>query len=301
MFLTGASIIVIFELSGTTNFFQLSRPPYRIGVIISGAGALASVVLTGGLLYLYDKQREILNEQKKLSEYQQSALLKIKDHRLIPYEETKEFQEEEYTDPHRNLTLYQSEYIEIDLSNIGRAPAYDLRIELYVTADGESYSGAPPLVDGDYKSVISGLRGREIDTIFHNPEGNSIQSESGDARTFTVPMITLNERIPYTWKENSVLHRFPPASSIFRCAKSSLDSSISAYLLLWYKDGRGNQGPNVVRMVNISPDDLTDLDDIDVEGDDSVIDQLPDLNDLFEEHGDSVAEPVPDLDHPSDR
>jgi hypothetical protein len=300
------ALISVSEYCGITNIFSLSDPPYSVANIIGGLGAIASVFLSAGLVYLYNKQHGVLTEQKKLSEYQQSALLKIDDHRIIPYEKTKNIQDNLNTGIDTdNLVLYQTEFVEVDITNIGLAPAHNLQVELYIQADNEHYSIAPPLVEGEVEDVISDLHGRNIDTIFHNTEGNSIQAES-DSQTYTVPLITLTEVIPDGWKEGCILHRWPPASAILRCAKQNVDSDFSIYLLLWSKDGSGTRGPQLIRVVGVSPEELTDLEDIDTEdieldGEESVADEFPDLNEIFGDIGDSIPEPLPDLEHPDER
>lgn len=301
----GIVVVSVLEYCGLINIFKLSDPPYSVANIIGGIGAIASVFLSAGLVYLYDKQHGVLTEQKKLSEYQQSALLKIDDHRIIPYKTSKSIQDDlDSSIEVDNLVLYQTEFLEVDITNIGLAPAHDLRVELYIQAGENHYSVSPPLVEGEVKEVISDLHGRNIDTIFHNTEGNSIRAES-DSQTYTVPLISITENIPNTWKQGCTLHRWPPASAILRCAKRNVDTDFSIYLFLWSEDGSGHCGPQLIRVIGVSADDLSSLEDIDtdeinIDGED-IVDEFPDLNEIFEEIGDSIPESPPDLEHPDKR
>jgi len=65
----GIVSVTVLEYCGKINIFTLSDPPYSVSNIIGGLGSIASVFLSAGLVYLYNKQHGVLTEQKKLSEY----------------------------------------------------------------------------------------------------------------------------------------------------------------------------------------------------------------------------------------
>jgi hypothetical protein len=289
------------DLSGIFDFYTIPTPPYEIPGLISGLGALTSVILSAGLLYLYDKQRDVLNEQKQLTEYQQTALPRIEDHELVSYESTKNYQDEHHSTGGNpdNLVLYQTEYLELDLSNVGLAPAHDLRVEFYVEAGDESYTAALPVISGNWQSAISRLHGENKTTVFLNTEGNAIASDS-DIETHTVPLTVLTENIPESWKEFG-LHRWPPAQSVIHCAKTNTDADITAGLLLWFKDGRGPVGPQYIRFVDVPRDDVLTTKEA-VRDDDLEYEDATDLNGIFGDVGSATeGDALPDIKHPDER
>lgn len=60
---------IFVDIAAIYNVYTVPSPPYGVPGIVSGIGAAASVLVSVLLLYVYDRQREILSEQKNLSEY----------------------------------------------------------------------------------------------------------------------------------------------------------------------------------------------------------------------------------------
>lgn len=215
---------LVVEFGGIYDIYNIPSPPYDIPSIIGGIGAAASVLVSILLLYVYDRQREILSEQKDLTEYQQTSLLNVEDHTLIDYTESKEYQQKNHSSTGNpdNLVLYQTEYMEVDISNVGLAPAHDLRVELYVKTEEARYSASLPLIAGHWKEVVSDLHTENKSSIFLNSDGNAIGSDS-EVETHTVPLAVLTEYMPDDWRQPYDLHRWPPANSVVRCAEESVD------------------------------------------------------------------------------
>lgn len=293
--------VILVDTADIYNIYTVPSPPYGVSGIVSSIGAAASVLVSILLLYVYDRQREILSEQKNLTEYQQTSLLKVEDHTPIGYQESKDYQDENHssTSNRDNLVLYQTEYLEIDISNVGLAPAHDLRIELYVETEDGRYTANLPLIAGDWKEVISRLYSDNKSSIFLNADGNAIASDSA-VETHTVPLTVLTENIPKGWKKPLDLHRWPPANSVVRCAEKNGEGKTTVALLLWFKDGRGPQGPHYIRCVDVESDKFLFAKEA-VKKDGKKYDDGADLKKILDTGTASQKDRIPDIEHPEVR
>lgn len=294
-------IVVFVDAAGIYNIYTVPSPPYGLPGIVGGIGAGASVLVSILLLYVYDRQREILSEQKSLTEYQQTSLLRVEDHTPVEYQESKEYQEENYSSAGRqdNLVLYQTEYLEVDISNVGLAPAHDLRIELYIETEDGRYTANLPMIAGEWKDVVSQLYSDNKSSIFLNSDGNAIASDS-QVETHTVPLTVLTENIPEDWKKPFDLHRWPPANSVVRCAEENGEGKTTVALLLWFKDGRGPQGPHYIRCVDVESDEFIFAKEA-VEMDGKEYDDGADLRGILDTGTSSQEDRIPDIEHPEVR
>lgn len=289
------------DTAGIYNLYTIPSPPYDITGIIGSIGAAASVLVSILLLYVYDRQREILSEQKNLTEYQHTSLLKVEDHTPIGYQESKEYQDDNHSSAgaQENLVLYQTEYLEVDISNVGLAPAHDLRVELYIETEDGRYTANLPLIAGDWQEVISQLYSDNKSSLFLNSDGNAIASDSA-VETHTVPLTTLTDRIPEEWKKPGDLHRWPPANSVVRCAEENGKGKTTVALLLWFKDGRGPQGPHYIRCVDVESDEFLFAKEA-VKKDGKEYKDGADLKEILNTGTASQENRIPDIKHPEVR
>ena len=292
---------IFVDIAGIYNIYTIPSPPYGIPGIVSGIGAAASVLVSVLLLYVYDRQREILSEQKNLTEYQQTSLLKVEDHTPVEYQNSKNYQDENHSSAGNqdNLVLYQTEYLELDITNVGLAPAHDLRVELYIETGGERYTASLPLIAGGWKDVVSRLYSENKSLVFLNSDGNAIASDS-TVETHTVPLTILAEKIPEEWKKPWDLHRWPPANSVVRCAEENGGGKTTVALLLWFKDGRGPQGPHYIRCVDVESDEFIFAKEA-VERDDKEYEDGADLKEILDTGTSSEEDRIPDIEHPEVR
>ncbi|MDQ2054126.1 hypothetical protein [Halobellus sp. H-GB7] len=297
------SILIIFfvDTAGIYNIYKIPSPPYGLPGIIGGIGAGASVLVSILLLYVYDKQREIISEQKNLTEYQQTALLRVADHTPVEYQESKNYQEDNCASANLpdNLVLYQTEYLEVDISNIGLAPAHDLRVELYIETEDGRYTASLPMIAGEWKEVVSELYSNNKSSIFLNADGNAIASDSS-VETHTVPLTVFTENIPEEWKKLFSLHKWPPANSVVRCAEKNGEGKTTVALLLWFKDGRGPQGPHYLRCVDVESDEFLFAKEA-VQKDGEEYDDGADLREILDTGTSSQEDRIPNIEHPEIR
>ena len=294
-------LIVFFDLPPIDTVYNFPSPPYSVSGIFNGIGAVASVLVSILLLYVYDKQREILSEQKELTEYQQTSLLRVEDHTLIDYQELKDYQDENHSSAGSsdNLVLYQTEYLELDISNVGLAPAHDLRVELYIKTDDERYTASLPMLAGSWKDVISDIYSNNQVSLLLNREGNAIATDT-EAETHTVPLTVFTDSIPEDWKESSSLHNSPPANSVIRCAEGAGTGKTTVALLLWFRDGRGPQGPLYIRIVDVQSDEfLFAREAVEMEGKEHS--DGADLKEILDTGESSPGDRIPDIEHPDVR
>lgn len=286
------------DTAGIYNIYTIPSPPYRLPGIIGGIGSAASVLVSILLLYVYDKQREALSEQKNLTEYQQTALLEIEDHTPIEYQESRDYQDQNHssTGKQDNLVLYQTEYLEVDFSNVGLAPAHDLRVELYIATEDRRYSASLPLIEGEWKEVISQLYSDNKSSLFLNTDGKAIASNS-EVETHTVPLTVLTENIPEEWKKPFSLHRWPPANSVVHCAEEYGGEKTTVALLLWFKDGRGPQGPHYIRCIDVESDEFLFAREA-VKKDNKGPEDGADLKEILDTGRPSQKSRIPDIEHP---
>lgn len=293
--------VIFVDTAGIYNVYTIPWPPYSVKGVFSGIGAAASVLVSILLLYVYDRQRDILSEQKSLTEYQQTSLLNVEDHRPIDYDKSQEYQTENHSSSgaQDNLVLFQTEYIEVDISNVGLAPAHDLRVELYIETNDDRYTANLPLFPGEWEEVISELHSNNKTSLFLNSDGNAIASDS-EVETHTVPLTTLTENMPEEWKKPYDLHRWPPANGVVRCAENYGEGPTTVALLLWFKDGRGPRGPHYVRCVDVESDEFIFAREA-AGMDDKEIEDGADLKEILNTGSASKEDRIPDIEHPDIR
>lgn len=292
--------IFFVDTAGIYNIYAIPDPPYGLPGVVGGIGAAASVLVSILLLYVYDRQREILSEQKSLTEYQQTSLLKVEDHRPIEYQESKNYQDENYSSAgtQENLVLYQTEYLEVDILNVGLAPAHDLRVELYIKTEDERYTADLPLISGDWKETVSQVYSDNKSSILLNADGNAIASDS-TVETHTVPLTVFTERIPEEWKIWG-LHRWPPANSVVHGAEKNGKGKTTVALLLWFKDGRGPQGPHYIRCVDVESEEFLFTREA-IKEDGKEYEDGADLKEILNTGTASPEDRIPDIEHPEVR
>lgn len=259
----------------------------------------ASMMLTFALIAVYrdvgetqEKQKEILDEQRRLSEFAQSALPRIIEHNIVSSEDSRSYQDSK---ENKNYTFYHMEPIEFTISNSGKAPATDLTCELYIGADEETHQLAIPMVEGSWKEAIDFLYSNSMDAAFTYTKGNAIESEESKKK-YTAPLFDSPDWIPENWK-GDIVYQFPPPSSVLHYAKRNVESDFILGFLVWYTDGSGPSGPCISRFVRVSQNDVIDLQDLRNQEDLEAEDML-DLSELFEIGKLVSVEQIPELEHP---
>lgn len=280
-----SAILFFLDVNGNVDLFDIPSPPYPLTYIIMISEPIIMTILTYWLYTLYKQQKNILEDQRDLSEYQQSSLLRIENHRAIEIAESKNVQDEKAD---TNIVLNHTEYVETELSNFGRAPAHDLTLELFIKTKKESMRVTAPLIQGRYKDVISNLYSTSVSPHVLNNRGQAISPDRSNI-TFTSPLILHKEKIPSSWlPESTYIH--PPPHSILEYIKESTDSDVTLGLLFWYKDGRGENDPIMLRFVKCDNEDLVERWNTKT---------TLDLHELFSNIGEDIGpSEYPDLSYP---
>lgn len=236
----------LLEVLGVTN--QVSyNPPLDLPEFAQVVGALGSAFLTAGLLYLYSRQTAILREEKKQTEYESEALIRVEDVRIVGVEEVKEhLDEKDYNAlPH----LLNSEVVEITISNFGRAPADELRIEAILDGDGYGWTGQSPLVMGDWESAMDRLNGPSVDVIRLNDTGGAIGTDEREVK-FAASLNAISNELEEQWDTEFPINgqgpevpKYLSATDVLWAIQDMTESEVMAGIRLWYRDGTGVREP----------------------------------------------------------
>jgi hypothetical protein len=189
--------------------------------------------------------------------------------------------------------------LELDITNVGLAPAHDLRVELYIETGGERYTASLPLIAGGWKDLVSRLHSENKSLGFLNSDENAIASGSA-VETHTFPLTILAEKIPEEWKKPWDLHRWPPANSVVRCAEENKQGKTTVALLLGFRDGRGPQGPCHIRCVDIESDDFIFAKEA-VKRENKEYEDGADLKEILDTGTSSGEDRIPDIENPEVR
>lgn len=325
LFLTTIGLIGIVMLFIFQNTLPENPNTELIGIFING-------ILTLGLLYLYHQsgktqksqeeslseqanaldsqaktlskqreelstQREILAEQRDLAEYGQQSIISIDDFNFISLAESQdrhEFQE--------NTFLYYSEFVELQISNYGEAPAHDFHIELYIIADNEEFQFVSPLLREDWKYTSDKLYSEKATPVLLNREGGGISS-SDEKRTMAATLLSPIEDVPESWlsTDGFGVYKFLGPSGVLEHVADNVDGEVIIGTHLWFKDGTGTRGPKYLRWVEVSTEDLIGREDY-MDGDYDMEEDRIDLCQILHEVGSTADDAeIPDLQHPSQR
>ncbi|WP_147464896.1 hypothetical protein [Halococcus sp. IIIV-5B] len=282
-------IWAVLEVRGVIDIISVSKPPYTAGNLFSGLQSLAMVALTAAVCVVYAQQRD-------LAKYTQSSILQLDRHSIPSREDYEEYLDSDEFD---NFVLYHSEPVEFELSNFGRAPANDLRAELYYAdGNGVEYKTPIPLMSGEWKRVVDRLHSNSMTPLFHNPYGNAIASNTTN-QTFTAPFMIRPETLPKEWKATPI-HRSPPPMSVLQYAKESVDhdSNFTVGIHVWHTDGVGPQDAIYAQYVTVPQDEIISMSDL---NDGADISDRHDLKELFEIGTPATNDKFPDLEHFSKR
>ncbi len=277
------------EIYGILNVISIPSPPYAAGNLFSGIQSLAMVALTAAVYIVYLQQRD-------LAEYTQSSILQLDNHAIPSREKYTDYLD---TDEFDNFVLYHSEPVEFELSNFGRAPANDLRAELYYAdGNGVEYKTAIPLMSGGWKEVTNRLHSNSMTALFHNPYGNAIASNV-ENQVYTAPFMILPRTLPEEWKTNWV-HRSPPPASVLEYAKEAVDHDLDFTLgmHIWYTDGVGAQDAIYAQYVTVPQNKIISMSDLNNGAD---VSDRHDLKELFEIGNPASEDRFPNLEHFSKR
>lgn len=291
-------IVLAIDYLGVYDIVTISNPPYSPRQIVTGLEPILIIVLTYAIYQTYQRQSDIMADQRSFNEYQQSAILQFDDYKIVSLSDSQRYQNSENPE---NMTVFHTEFVEFTISNLGNAPAQNLKAELYIGLEDNSHTISPPLVQNDWKGCIDKLLSPMQGLLFFNPKNKAIMSEK-EAQIYTAPLITVIEDIPETW-DPGFKYRFPPVSSVVEYAKEATDSNADFLLglVLWYKDGSGKSDPQCVKFVQVPQSEVVALSDLQ-DNNIGVEDRL-DLSQLFNEVGEPVTDEslIPELQHPDVR
>jgi len=170
---------IFMEIYGVIDLISIPEPPYTAGDLFSGLQSLAMVGLTAAVYIVYIQQRD-------LARYNQSSILQLDGHNILSREEYTNYLDGDEFD---NFSLYHAEPVEFELSNFGRAPANDLRAELYYADDnGVEYKTAIPMMSGGWEEVTKRLHSNSMTPLFQNSYGNAIASNMMN-QAYTAPFM----------------------------------------------------------------------------------------------------------------
>lgn len=282
-------ILGLLEVFGVIDIISIPKPPYAVGNLFSGLQSLAMVALTAAVYVVYTQQRD-------LAEYTQSSILQLDDHSIPSREEYTDYLDNDKFD---NFVLYHSEPVEFELSNFGRAPANDLRAELYYAdGNGIEYRTAIPMMSGRWEEVADRLHSNSMTPLFHNPYGNAIASNT-TSQIYTAPFMIQPGTLPDEWR-TSFVHRSPPPMSVLQYAKEAVDhdSDFTIGIHIWHTDGVGLQDAIYAQYVTVPQDEIISMSDL---NDGADISDRHDLKELFEIGRPALNDKFPDLEHPSKR
>jgi len=289
-----------------------------IGIFING-------ILTVGLLYLYYRsaktqksqeeslseqakalnsqsetlsiQKDILAEQRDLSEYAQQSIISIDDFTFVPLSESQG--RHEFTE---NPHLYYSEFVELEISNYGEAPAHDFHIEFYIHADDEDFQFLSPLFRENWGDTSDKLYSEKATPVLLNREGAGITS-SDEKRTMSATLLSPIEDVPSSWlsADGFGVYKFLGPSGVLEHVTDNVDGNVIIGTHLWFEDGTGTKGPKYLRWVEVSTEDLIGRDDY-LSDDYDMEDDRLDLNQILHDIGTTADDDdIPDLQHPAER
>lgn len=266
-------------MSGITNIINYS-PPFTLPEFAQIIGAIGSFILTGGLVYLYLRQTRILEEEQKQTEFQSKALLRVEDFRLLPPEAVQKYAEKK--DKGYWEHLIHADLIEVELSNFGRAPANELRIEAMLHGDEFGWESQGALIKGTWTTAAKKLSGRSIDTIRLNDRGAPIGSDERNI-TYTVSLHATREEIEDQWgidipiKEQSdtKASKFLSASEILSALHDLGEQEVDVGLRIWYRDGTGERNPINLQFATAKSPKITDLNTAILQGKPMMPDDIP--------------------------
>jgi hypothetical protein len=240
-------VLAIAEARGYSNLVRYTAP-FTLPQFAQIVGALGTFVLTGGLLYLYRRQTQILDEEKRQTEFQAQALLMIEDFQIISPQQVEEYCEEgdiEFWDH-----LAHADLVEVELSNFGRAPADELRIEAVLHGDEIGWETQGPLVKGDWQTAVNKMVGNPMDVIRLNDRGAPLGTDERNV-TYTCSLHAMKEEIEEQWdtelpiddRVEARVPKFLSASEILWLLQDRGENGVDAGIRIWYRDGTGDREP----------------------------------------------------------
>lgn len=261
------------------------RPPLTLPEFAQVVGALGSLLLTGGLVYLYSRQTAILNEEKQQTEFQSKALLRVEDVRIIPCTKARQVIE----DKEINLGGYMlhSDFVEIEISNFGRAPAEQLRVEALLHGDEYGWEAQSPLVKGNWLEAAETLAGRSGDVLRLNDNGAPIGSDERNI-TYTASLIATRSELEDEWEtqipidESALPTQFYSASEILWELQDAGESEIDAGIRLWFKDGIGRREPLNLKFATAESPKISNIEEALEFGRPMMPDEIPSSEDWWD-------------------
>lgn len=272
-------LLAIFERLDIVNFVRY-RPPFTTVEFAQIIGALGTFILTGGLVYLYLRQTQILDEEQKQTEFQAKALIRVEDFRIIPPNEVKEYaetQDFEYWDH-----LAHADFVEVELSNFGRAPADDMRAEAMLHGDMLRWETQGQLVKGGWKTAVNKLTGNQMDPVRLNDQGAAIGTDERNV-TYSTPLYAIRDNIKEQWGEDfqsiqgdeTDIPQFLSASEILWLIQDYGEGPVDAGIRLWYRDGTGDRDPINLQFATAESPRVADFQTAVVRGRPMMPDEIP--------------------------
>jgi len=198
--------------------------------VIPVISPLITVLLTGILVYLYKRQSEILDEQRRLSESDQRALPRILTYRLFSWRTMYQYKKEGNVVP--DLPGYPDRYAAFIayLSNPGKGFAENLWVELRIKTPSFDFSFPKPI---SYNTNMDQM-------LFGELEGGVIAPEENEISMYTAAIWLTKEDLPEELLDSDVSHgeRIAPTELLWLLEDLN-ETPVEIGLFIHYSDGTG--------------------------------------------------------------
>ena len=203
----------------------------RWGSVVSGLG---SFVLTAGLVYLYQIQTNISNEQKALTENQHKSILRVEDYFIASAQDLDQMFRGEYPD-----WFIRCGFLSVTLSNFGKSAADDLYAKLYFEVDGTRL---------EIKSVMT--HGTDFDSLAFTGHGGVIgPNERGI--DYATQFHAQKSTLPFEWSVGEdVPERLSPSEIMWTIADAGFDS-VEIGIQIHFEDGTGKRNPLTIFTLDV--------------------------------------------------
>lgn len=221
-------------------------------ITVQFVGLLISALLA---IFAY-RQTKINQDQKELVEFQHTSFPTLEDWDIIGSGEYFEYT----NDRDYLLTAFTSqiEFVEVELSNIGQAPAIDLRCQVQIMGDELGWETDGALSRGGWRELSDRIHDHSIHSLGLNPGGAAIGAEEKRER-FTTAIATTREDLEEAFEQELECREYLTPTSLCRLLYEEGEDSLTIGVSLWFSDGTGERDPIYLSYTEVSESGFVDF------------------------------------------
>jgi hypothetical protein len=203
------------------------------GTIVTILTAVVSTILSALLVHLYRQQKDILKEQKELTESNQRALLRVLTYRLYSWTHFYRYSQEEIPLNIRDFPEHHAAFIAY-VTNPGKGYIDNLWVELQINTPSHTHSTISPLVSKVNTDQLA----------FSDDMGGIVPPEQKDVQMYSAALWFEAEKISDKLTDTGVsVDRSVSPTELLWMINESNEEYVNIGIFIHYRDGTGVREP----------------------------------------------------------